>query len=348
MTRAKGHVSVITKIVLARELRLALLCDTHTHKYRLICKNWNISIHCGKASHMVRDCPLRSDDVNRPATSSAGSTSVARSRAASYLICLLCMFALEPSVSAWPGLSDDCLESFCQPAFVPPEEIPYVLWSCFVNNFWESKVLRSSETSCARATVCVCKTSEEFSSNPSKKMSQSNDEIKLSRVNHSISIESTLINKKRLQRPKPVEKKIVFRFGAILPFDSNLLFHAPYRSDFEGEVMLSHPPGKRVPWVRRLPLRDRGALISCNPKESSGHSLTQTEEESFLDSVRHQFVNRRWVRTTRGSSRRLVKIENLERLSESDPEIMANNASHRGTRNPLYDGDNEESTGFNH
>ncbi|THG07313.1 hypothetical protein TEA_006669 [Camellia sinensis var. sinensis] len=27
---------------------------------------------------------------------------------------------------------------------------------------------------------------------------------------------------------------------------------------------------------------------------------------------------------------------------------MANNASHRGTRNPLYDEDNEESTGFNH
>ncbi|THG15218.1 hypothetical protein TEA_019291 [Camellia sinensis var. sinensis] len=72
------------------------------------------------------------------------------------------------------------------------------------------------------------------------------------------------------------------------------------------------------------------------------------EEESFLDSVRHQFANRRWVRTTRGSSRRLVKIENLERLSESDPKIMANNASHRGTRNPLYDEDNEESTGFNH
>lgn len=27
---------------------------------------------------------------------------------------------------------------------------------------------------------------------------------------------------------------------------------------------------------------------------------------------------------------------------------MANNASHRGTRNPIYDGDNEESTGSNH
>lgn len=27
---------------------------------------------------------------------------------------------------------------------------------------------------------------------------------------------------------------------------------------------------------------------------------------------------------------------------------MANNASRRGTRNPLYDGDNEESTGSNH
>ena len=27
---------------------------------------------------------------------------------------------------------------------------------------------------------------------------------------------------------------------------------------------------------------------------------------------------------------------------------MAYNASHRGTRDPLYDGDNEESTGSNH
>ena len=27
---------------------------------------------------------------------------------------------------------------------------------------------------------------------------------------------------------------------------------------------------------------------------------------------------------------------------------MANNASHRGTRNPIYDRDNEESTGSNH
>ena len=27
---------------------------------------------------------------------------------------------------------------------------------------------------------------------------------------------------------------------------------------------------------------------------------------------------------------------------------MDNNASHRGTRNPIYDGDNEESTGSNH
>lgn len=53
------------------------------------------------------------------------------------------------------------------------------------------------------------------------------------------------------------------------------------------------------------------------------------------------------MRTTRGPSRRLVKIENLERLGESDPEIMANNAGHRGTRNPLNDGDNEESTGSN-
>lgn len=52
--------------------------------------------------------------------------------------------------------------------------------------------------------------------------------------------------------------------------------------------------------------------------------------------------------TSRGPSRRLVKIEDLERLGESDPEIMANNASHRGTRNPLYDVDNEESTGSNH
>jgi hypothetical protein len=54
------------------------------------------------------------------------------------------------------------------------------------------------------------------------------------------------------------------------------------------------------------------------------------------------------VRTTRGPSRRLVKIEDLERLGESDPEIMANNASHRGSLLTLYDGDNEESTGSNH
>lgn len=55
-----------------------------------------------------------------------------------------------------------------------------------------------------------------------------------------------------------------------------------------------------------------------------------------------QFANPRWVRTTRGPPRRLVRIEDLERLGESNPEIMANNASHRGTRNPIYDGDNEE------
>ncbi|KAI5311480.1 hypothetical protein L3X38_000206 (mitochondrion) [Prunus dulcis] len=72
------------------------------------------------------------------------------------------------------------------------------------------------------------------------------------------------------------------------------------------------------------------------------------QEESFLDSVRRQFANRGWVRTTRGPSRRLVKIEDLERLGESDPEIMANNASHRGNLLTLYDGDNEESTGSNH
>ncbi|GFZ22073.1 hypothetical protein Acr_00g0000010 [Actinidia rufa] len=59
--------------------------------------------------------------------------------------------------------------------------------------------------------------------------------------------------------------------------------------------------------------------------------LGSAQEESFLDSVRRQFANRRWVRTTRGPSRRLVKIEDLERLGESDPEIMANNASHRGS-----------------
>lgn len=38
--------------------------------------------------------------------------------------------------------------------------------------------------------------------------------------------------------------------------------------------------------------------------------------------------------STRGPSRKLVKIENLERLGKSDPEIMAYNASHRGTRDP--------------
>lgn len=54
------------------------------------------------------------------------------------------------------------------------------------------------------------------------------------------------------------------------------------------------------------------------------------------------------MRTTRGPSRRFVKIEDLERLGESDPEIMANNASHRGNLLTLYDGDNEESTGSNH
>jgi len=42
---------------------------------------------------------------------------------------------------------------------------------------------------------------------------------------------------------------------------------------------------------------------------------------------------------------KFVRIEDLERLGESNPEIMANNASHRGTKNPIYDGDNEESTG---
>lgn len=41
-------------------------------------------------------------------------------------------------------------------------------------------------------------------------------------------------------------------------------------------------------------------------------------------------------------------MEDLERLGESYPEIMANNASHRGSLLTLYDGDNEESTGSNH
>ena len=55
-----------------------------------------------------------------------------------------------------------------------------------------------------------------------------------------------------------------------------------------------------------------------------------------------------WVRTTRGPSCRLVRMEDLESLGESNQEIMANNACNRGTRNALYDGDNEESTGSNH
>ncbi|CAK9171718.1 unnamed protein product [Ilex paraguariensis] len=76
-------------------------------------------------------------------------------------------------------------------------------------------------------------------------------------------------------------------------------------------------------------------------------TIGSAQEESFFDSVRHQLANRRWVRTTRGPSRRLVKIKNLERLGESDPEIMANNVGHQGNRNPLSDGDNEESTGSN-
>jgi len=41
-------------------------------------------------------------------------------------------------------------------------------------------------------------------------------------------------------------------------------------------------------------------------------------------------------------------MEALESLGESNPEIMANNASNRGTRNPISDVDNEESTGSNH
>lgn len=46
---------------------------------------------------------------------------------------------------------------------------------------------------------------------------------------------------------------------------------------FWGLSQLSHPPGKRVPRVRRLPLSDRGALISCNTKESSGRSRSLTK-----------------------------------------------------------------------
>jgi hypothetical protein len=67
--------------------------------------------------------------------------------------------------------------------------------------------------------------------------------------------------------------------------------------------------------------------------------IGSAQEESFLDSVYHQFANHKWVRTTRGPSWRLVKVEDLEYLGESDPEIMANNTSHQGSLLTLYDGD---------
>ena len=58
---------------------------------------------------------------------------------------------------------------------------------------------------------------------------------------------------------------------------------------FWGRSQLSHPPGKRVPRVRRLPLSDRGALISCNIKESSGRSrsLTQVRDATKTRNWKH-------------------------------------------------------------
>ncbi|XP_028086773.1 uncharacterized protein LOC114287582 [Camellia sinensis] len=55
------------------------VCSNRGRKHRGVCyRAFGACFRCGKTGHVERDCPLRSDNANRPAVSLAGSAFVAR------------------------------------------------------------------------------------------------------------------------------------------------------------------------------------------------------------------------------------------------------------------------------
>ncbi|XP_028093324.1 uncharacterized protein LOC114293449 [Camellia sinensis] len=54
-------------------------CSKYGRKHKGMCyRESGACFQCGKTGHMIRDCPMRSDDANHPTTSSVGSTLTTR------------------------------------------------------------------------------------------------------------------------------------------------------------------------------------------------------------------------------------------------------------------------------